>query len=52
MGDAGSVGLLIDDAGADRYIALQRSQGQNRLSGTGMLCDKKGNDRFYTKGDR
>jgi hypothetical protein len=45
------VGLLIDDAGDDRYVAQQNSQGRNQSDGAGMLYDKKGNDRFFSKGD-
>lgn len=50
-GLAGGGGILVDDGGSDRYIALHRAQGYASLGAFGILADAAGAD-AYRAADR
>ncbi len=43
---SGGIGLLVDDAGDDRYQGGEFSQGIGYFFGLGLLADSGGNDRY------
>jgi hypothetical protein len=45
------VGLLLDEAGDDSYELFTFGQGLGLPLGTGLLCDRKGNDLYVARDD-
>jgi hypothetical protein len=45
-GVPGGVGMLIDEAGSDKYIADYFAQGSSYYFGLGILDDREGNDHY------
>jgi len=45
------VGLLLDEAGDDYYELFTFGQGLGLPMGTGLLCDRRGNDEYVARDD-